>query len=108
MELLAEDRVMTAEECVERVVAVAVVTPIGTYPDEGDFRRVAENEVIEKVLKLAAEKLELTNTKDWVASVCGAGIDVRRSFSELHLSGIVEIEWHKHEGGGGARDIGES
>lgn len=86
----------------EHDVAVAVITPVGTYPDEDDYRRVRDTAVISEVLEQAAKKLKLTNTSDWVVSVHGREIDIHRTFREDHLSGIVEIEWHKREGGGGA------
>jgi hypothetical protein len=90
----------------EHVAAVAVITPVGTYPDENEFRRVADAEIIENILAMAANKLKLTNTSDWVAHARGREINVKHSFRHDHLFGIVEIEWHKHEGGGGARNIG--
>ena len=86
----------------EHDVAVAVITPVGIFPDDEDFRRIPKTEVISEVLAEAAKELKLTNTSDWVASVEGREIDVHRTFREEHLAGIVEIEWHKHEGGGGA------
>lgn len=88
-------------EC-EQDVAVVVFTPSGIYPDEDDFRRVAETEAIKTVLDAAAENLHLTNTSDWVARVDERELDVNRTFREECLSGIVEIHWHKREGGGGA------
>ena len=86
----------------EHDVAVAVITPAGIYPDEHDFRRVPDTEIIDVVLKAAADKLHLTNTSDWVARAHDKQLDIHRTFREQHLSGIVEIDWHKHEGGGGA------
>jgi hypothetical protein len=83
-------------------VAVAVITPAGIYPDEEEFRRAPDTEIIKIVLDAAAEKLHLTNTSDWVARVHDRTIDIHRTFREEHLGGIVEIHWHKHEGGGGA------
>jgi uncharacterized protein with von Willebrand factor type A (vWA) domain len=83
-------------------VAVAVITPDGIYPDENDYRRVKETTVIATVLEDAKAKLKITNTTDWVARVHGREIDVKRTFREDRLSGIVEIEWHKRAGGGGA------
>lgn len=83
-------------------VAVAVITPAGIYPDDEDFRRVAETTVIGTVLEEAKNKLKITNTTDWVARVHEREINVNRTFREDDLSGIVEIEWHKREGGGGA------
>jgi len=87
----------------QRDVAVAVLTPSGIYPDEDDFRRVAEDEVIKTILDAAAEKLRLTNTADWVARAGERELDNKRTFREECLSGVVEIHWHKREGGGGAR-----
>jgi hypothetical protein len=86
----------------EHDVAVAIITPVGLYPDEDDFRRAARKTIIDEVLKLAAEKLKITNTADWVAKVDGHKIDTGTSFKDNDLKGIVEIEWHKKEGGGGA------
>lgn len=86
----------------EHDVAVAVITPVGVYPDEDTFRRADEKTVINDVLKLAAEKYKITNTADWVAKVDGEKINPEHTFKKEGLSGIVEIEWHKHEGGGGA------
>jgi hypothetical protein len=91
-----------AAEHKEHDVAVAVLTPVGIYPNEEDFRREPESTVIEKVLKAAAEKLKITNTTDWVAKVDGRKLDPAKTFKHEGLSGIVEIEYHKHEGGGGA------
>jgi hypothetical protein len=91
-----------AEHHHEHDVAVAVITPVGIYPDEDDFRRVSDTEVISDVLEEAAKQLKLTNTSDWVASVHGREINTHHSLRQDHLSGIVQIEWHKREGGGGA------
>ena len=54
------------------------------------------------MLTAAAEKLKITNTADWVAKVDGRKLDPAKTFKHEGLSGIVEIEYHKHEGGGGA------
>jgi len=83
-------------------VAVAVITPVGVYPDEDTFRRADEKTAIADVLQLAADKYHITNTSDWVAKVDGHKINPEHTFKKEDLSGIVEIEWHKHEGGGGA------
>lgn len=82
-------------------VAVAVLTPDGIYPDAEDFHRTPITEPVHTVLKLAADHLGLKNTVDWIALVCDREIDINRSYTELGLQGIVEIEWHKREGGGG-------
>ncbi len=83
-------------------VAVAVITPVGTFPDDDDFRRAEESTLIRVVLEEAARHFKITNTTDWVAHADGRTIDPDRSFAANGLCGIVEIEWHKHEGGGGA------
>jgi hypothetical protein len=83
-------------------MAVAVITPSGTFPNDDDYRRAYEAEIVDEILKEAAKKLGLTNTADWVAYVDNRPIDPAKSFAENNLCGIVEIEWHKHEGGGGA------
>ncbi|MEI9922778.1 MAG: hypothetical protein WDN50_03630 [Bradyrhizobium sp.] len=102
MDQPVQERAEEAEKHKEHDAAVAVITPKGIYPDENEFRRVPENTVIAEVLKAAADKLKITNTSDWVAKVDGRQIDVNATFKHEHLTGIVEIEYHKHEGGGGA------
>jgi len=108
MNAVVAEPVESPEHRVAHFVAVAVITPVGTYPDEDDYRRFEDTEIIANVLAKAAKKLKLTNTSDWVARACGREINPGHSFREDHLSGIVEIEWHKHEGGGGARSVSQS
>lgn len=84
-------------------VAVAVITPSGTFPNDDDYYRAYEQEVVDEILKAAAQRLGITNTTDWVAFVENRPIDPTKTFAGNDLYGIVEIEWHKHEGGGGAR-----
>lgn len=86
----------------EGPVAVAVITPSGTFPNDDDYRRAYESEKVEEVLKAAKDHLHLTNVADWTATVLNRPIDPAKTFAENELFGIVEIEWHKHEGGGGA------
>jgi hypothetical protein len=86
----------------EGSVAVAVITPSGTFPNDDDYRRAFEGEIIADILRQAAQHLRLTNTSDWVAYVENRPLDPAKSFAANRLCGIVEIEWHKHEGGGGA------
>jgi hypothetical protein len=90
------------EDSPGKVLGVAVLTPVGTFPNEDDLRRVAQDEKISTILALAAAALKLTNTTDWVASVNDRPIDPAKTFGEEYLSCVVEIEWHKPEGGGGA------
>lgn len=86
----------------DKPIAVAVVTPSGTFPDDDDYRRASSSDVIADILHLASQKLKLTNTADWVAFVNDKEVDVTRTFKDSGLHDIVEIEWHKREGGGGA------
>lgn len=102
MDQAVAEHAQEADKHKEHDVAVAVITPVGIYPDEEDFRREPETTKIEKVLKDAADKLKITNTSDWVAKVDGRKLDPHKTFKQEHLNGIVEIEYHKHEGGGGA------
>jgi hypothetical protein len=83
-------------------LAVAVITPSGIFPTPDDYRRAYENEIVRAVLDAAANKLEIKDTSDWDAYVDNAPIDPAKSLAENGLRGIVEIEWHKREGGGGA------
>ena len=83
-------------------MAVAVITPSGTFPNDDNYRRSYDAAHVEKILKAAAVHLHLTNTGDWVAYVDNRQIDPAKTFAENDLCGVVEIEWHKHEGGGGA------
>jgi hypothetical protein len=83
-------------------VAVLVITPSGVYPSEDEYRRVPNSEKIEVVLAAAAKALELTDTSDWVVKSHDRKLDAKQTFHAEHLHGIVDIHWHKPEGGGGA------
>ena len=85
-----------------QAMAVAVITPSGTFPNDDDYRRSYRAQPVSEVLEAAKEHLKLTNVSDWVAFVENRPINLAGTFAENHLHGIVEIEWHKHEGGGGA------
>ena len=86
----------------KKPIAVAIITPSGTFPTEDDYRRSEGGQVVAEILVLAADKLKLTNTTDWVAYANDKLLDVNHTFKHNGLHDIVEIEWHKHEGGGGA------
>lgn len=86
----------------KKPIAVAVITPSGTFPTEDDYRRSDGTQLVAEILALAAEKLKLTNTTDWVAYANDKLLDVNQTFKHNGLHDIVEIEWHKQEGGGGA------
>jgi len=83
-------------------LGVAIITPDGTYPGEDEYRRVSGQEKIGAILKLAADALKITNTTDWIAKAGDRQLDPTRTFAEEKLSCVVDIEYHKHEGGGGA------
>jgi hypothetical protein len=83
-------------------IAVAVITTSGIYPDADDYRRAFSEELVSDVLAAAALKLGLTNTSDWIATVENRPIDPAKTFKANDLKHVIEIEWHKKEGGGGA------
>lgn len=87
----------------DRPLGAAVITPVGTFPGETEYQRVYPNDRISSILVLAANKFALTNTADWVAHVADRQINTERTFREEGLLCVVDIEWHKPEGGGGAR-----
>lgn len=83
-------------------VAVAVITPSGIYPSEDTLARVPSDTVIAQVLEHAAAHLKLTNTGDWVLRIGERTLAPHDTFKHLGLTCIVDLEWHKAEGGGGA------
>lgn len=89
----------------EKYVAVAVIALEGTYPSSDEFRRAKATDKISEVLDLAKKKLEITNTDGWIVQVGNKDIDPNKTYKALKLDCIVEIEWHKHEGGGGASRV---
>lgn len=86
----------------KKPIAVAVITPSGTFPSDDDYRRSDGSQAIAEVLALAGAHLKLTNTSDWVAYSNDKLLTVGDTFQHNGLHDIVEIEWHKQEGGGGA------
>lgn len=83
-------------------VAVAVITPSGIYPSEDTLARVARDTPVSEVLQRAATHLKLTNTADWVLRVGERTLSASETFKHQGLTCIVDLEWHKAEGGGGA------
>lgn len=83
-------------------VAVAVITPSGIFPGEDVLQRIDQDTQIGKVLELAQEGLHLTNTGDWVVSVGERQLKPEDTFKKAGLRCVVDLEWHKPEGGGGA------
>ena len=94
------DTNFTADE--KRPLGVSVLTPIGPFPNDDDYRRAFSNERIKKILDKVKDAQHITDAKDWVAKVDGRQIDPEKTFHEEGLRCVVEIEWHKVEGGGGA------
>lgn len=93
---------MKEDEHDQKEVAVAVMTPDGIYPGENTLRREPAHTVVSEVLIHAAKHLQLTNTADWVVLVKGERINPQETFKSLGLKCIVDLDWHKPEGGGGA------
>lgn len=85
---------------VEHFVGVAVVTTSGSYPKEG-YDRTPANQKVSVILKKAANKLEITDTSGWVATVGSKVINVDASYQDNALTGQVEIDYGPSEGGGG-------
>jgi len=86
----------------EEHLNVRVITPSGIFPNDDKWRQVRADETVGDLLDKAANKLKLTNVTDWGAFVGTTELNVGQSFGANGLSGDVEIEWHKREGGGGA------
>jgi hypothetical protein len=79
-----------------------VITPSGRYPAKGT-EKINTDKPIADALKHAAQALKLTNTSDWLVFVApDRELNPTLSFEAQGLSGTVELEWHKREGGGGA------
>lgn len=81
-------------------VEVAVVTTSGSYPKNG-FERTPIRQKISVILKKAANKLGITDTSDWVATVGEGEVNADSSYLDNGLSGEVEIDYGPREGGGG-------
>jgi hypothetical protein len=86
----------------EELIAVSVMTPAGTFPSDDDYRRATAGDRISSILSAAADKLHLTNTGDWVIISRERSINPAHTFLEEGLFCVVDIEWHKEKGGGGA------
>jgi hypothetical protein len=97
------DRDHEHEKKEDNFVEVSISTTSGFFPASG-MDRVAIHQKVRVELKKAADKLELTNTDGWVATVGNPPreINVEQSFDANHLTGKVEIVWGPRHGGGGA------
>ena len=83
-------------------LGVSVVTPKGFFPSDDDFRRAYSNEKIQTLLDEVKTHQELTNTTEWVLTVDERVVDPSKTFGEEALKCVLDMEWHKAEGGGGA------
>lgn len=88
------------EAAADNFVEVAVVTTSGSYPETG-FERTPIRQKISVILKKAANKLKITDTTNWVATVNDQEINVDATYVDLGLRGKVEIDFGPREGGGG-------
>ena len=84
----------------DNFVEVAVVTTSGSYPETG-FERTPIRQKISVILKKATNKLKITDTTNWIATVNDQEINVDATYLDLGLSGEVEIDFGPREGGGG-------
>lgn len=83
-------------------IDVLVITPSGIFPKNEKPRQEHLDDPVREVLEKAAKELKLTDTTGWVVMVDERQIDPDASFEANRLSGSVELDWHKPEGGGGA------
>jgi len=79
---------------------VAIVTTSGSYPEEG-FDEVPEQQPVKAQLDLAAHKLHITTTTDWIATVGGNELKVEQSYAANDLRGKIEVIYGPRETGGG-------
>lgn len=87
-----------------KALGVAVTTVAGKFPNEDDYRRAHAHERIQVLLDVVKDAQHLTNTDDWVVRVQpdGRQVSPEKTFHEADLTCVVELDWHKHEGGGGS------
>ena len=85
-------------------LGVTVLTTVGMFPNEDDYRRAHENEKIQTLLDEVKKAQHLTDTSDWVLRLEPGHreINPERTFKEEGLSCVLALEWHKREGGGGS------
>lgn len=88
------------EDKEEKHLKAQVYTTSGSYPQDG-YASVKATDPVSELLKKAKEKLRLTDTEGWDASVGGNLIDPNKTYQQNGLTGTVTIQWGPHEGGGG-------
>ena len=82
-------------------IEVSIVTTAGAFPAEG-FERVPINQPLKVQLSQAAKALKLGDVSDWIARHGTRELDAEKSYADNNLSGKVEIDYGKREGGGGS------
>lgn len=94
------DQQVTVKDKPENQVEVVVITTSGSYPTTGT-EKVPANQKVSQLLAKAAKHLGIVDTNGWIARVNGREIDPEKSYTDNQLSGVVKIDYHKREGGGG-------
>lgn len=85
-----------------RHVDVSIVTTSGAFPAEG-FERLPSGQVLKVQLARAVAALRLGDTSDWIARHGSRELNIEQSYTANQLTGCVEIDYGKREGGGGSR-----
>ncbi len=88
----------------DNFLEVVVQTTSGQYPLDNESIRVPVNQKVAVILKKAAEDLGITNVDGWIAEVSGQTIDTEKSFSDLNLTGLIEIDYRAEVRGGGSNE----
>lgn len=84
----------------DKFITVEVMTVSGGYPEEG-VQNIPIHQKVNVLLEKASKELGIISTEGFVASIEGQEIDINKSYEDLGLTGSVEIDWSKREGGGG-------
>lgn len=82
-------------------IDVSIVTTAGAFPAE-EFERLPINQHLKVQLARAVKALKLGDVSDWIARHGTRELDVEKSYADNNLSGKVEIDYGKREGGGGS------
>lgn len=86
--------------CAPKHLDVSIVTTAGAFPAE-EFERLPINQTIKVQLVRAARALQLGDVSDWIARHGTRELNIEQSYHENDLSGQVEIDYGRREGGGG-------
>jgi len=84
----------------EHFIEASISTTSGFHPDEG-FVQVPINQKISVLIKKATKELNIADTTGWIAVYDGKELNLEASYADNNLSGEVQIDWGKSEGGGG-------